>query len=84
VIPGADQRARELITFADAVEDMGLEELARRSRLVASDLLEALNELDAERSASRALRERCEEQQAILGRQADQALREALVRERRP
>jgi hypothetical protein len=72
---GADQRARDLVVFCDAIEEAGFPELASRSRLVAGDLLDALDMLDAERSARRALQERCERQQAILGRQADQALR---------
>jgi hypothetical protein len=71
----ADAGARELLVFCDAIEEAGLPQLARRSRLVARDLLDALEQLAAERSARVALQERCERQQAILGGRADDAMR---------
>lgn len=46
----AAQRARELVTFADGVGEI-YPELARRSRLVANDLLEIVDALTAERHA---------------------------------
>lgn len=47
----ANQRARDLIVFAAALDDVGLPDLARRSRVVAGDLLVALHELEWEREA---------------------------------
>jgi hypothetical protein len=72
VLDGADQRARDLIVFADGVEEGGLVEYARRARVVARDLLEALAALEASRSASDALKARCEKQQDLIGRRADE------------
>jgi hypothetical protein len=83
VIAGADKRAADLIEWSNALDDAGLSpDFARRSRLVAGDLLDAVTELKQERSARRALQERCERLQAILGRRADQAARREA--ERRP
>jgi hypothetical protein len=72
-IAAAVTRARELIVFANGLEDAGHAETARRSRMVARDLLEACDELAAERSARvaiQAARDRC---LAILARQAGEA-----------
>jgi hypothetical protein len=44
-------RARELLVFADGVLDAGFEQLSRRSRVVAGDLIRCIEELRAERSA---------------------------------
>jgi hypothetical protein len=74
VSDGAEQRASELLVWCDALTEAGLAEVARRSRVVARDALELVAELAAERSAREALQERCELQQAILGRHAEQAL----------
>jgi hypothetical protein len=74
-IPGAEGRARDLLTWCDALTDVGLDETARLSRVVARDVLELVEALGAERSARAALQRRCDRQQAILGRQADAALR---------
>jgi hypothetical protein len=71
-----EARARELVVWCDALSDAGLDETARRARVVARDALELVDALAAERSARRALQQRCEQQQAILGRHADQALQE--------
>jgi hypothetical protein len=71
----AEERARELIVWCDALTDAGLDETARRARMVARDSVELADTLDAERSARRALQERCERLQAIIGRQADATLR---------
>jgi hypothetical protein len=74
VSPDAAQCAHDLLVFCDALEEAGMPQLARRSRLVARDLLEALELLEAERSTRTALQERCRRQQAILGRRAEQVL----------
>jgi hypothetical protein len=67
-VNGGRQRALELIVFCDGLDDAGqFPDLARRARAVARDLLETLDMLEAERSARRAMQERCEAQQAILG-----------------
>jgi hypothetical protein len=69
-------RARELIAFCDGLDESGLlPDFARRSRVVARELLENLDLLDAERSARRALQERCDRQQEILGKGVYDALR---------
>jgi len=39
-VDGAIARARELISFADGLDDAGYHETARRSRIVARDCLE--------------------------------------------
>ena len=46
----ADQ-ARELLVFADGIEDAGHPELARRSRVVARDTIWLVEQLEAERAA---------------------------------
>jgi hypothetical protein len=48
-------------------------ERVRDARAVARALLEALDALQAERACSRALKQRCEMQQAILGKAVYQA-----------
>jgi hypothetical protein len=50
----AQQRARDLVTFADGINEI-YPELARRSRLVANDLLELAQALTAERQARLAI-----------------------------
>jgi hypothetical protein len=73
------ERARDLIVFCDGFDEGGLYPgFTRRARMVARDLLVALGELERERSARRAVQERCERQQAILGRHADDAMRRAI------
>jgi hypothetical protein len=77
VLPGARDRARDLVSFCDGFDEGGLyPEFTRRARLVAGDLLDTLDELAAERSARVALQARCETQQAILGKRAYDAFRE--------
>jgi hypothetical protein len=46
-----EQRARDLIVFADGVEEAGLRVYAQRARVVADDLLRIAADLRAERSA---------------------------------
>jgi hypothetical protein len=73
----AADRARALIVFADGLEASGADgtvDYARRARAVADDLLRAIDALEAERSARRALQERCERQQELLGRRVLEAI----------
>lgn len=63
--------AEAFAAFCDGLEQAGFAEYARRGRLVAGLLLEALDGLDAERSCRTALQARCETQQALLGSHAD-------------
>ena len=46
-----EQDARDLIAFADGLEEGGFRDYAQRSRVVARDLLTCASELRAERSA---------------------------------
>jgi hypothetical protein len=66
----ADERACELIVWCEALTDAGLAETARRSRVVARDVLDLADALAAERSAREALQDRCERLQAIIGKKA--------------
>jgi hypothetical protein len=71
MIDGDARRAgRAFVVFCDGAEQGGLVDYARRGRAVARLLLDAIDELEAERSVRVALQERCETQQAILGRAA--------------
>lgn len=67
------ERAERFISFCDGLEDGGFVAYARVGRVVARDLLAALDQLESERSARRSLQARCELQQTILGRHADEA-----------
>jgi hypothetical protein len=76
-------RAATFITFCDGADDMGHPEYARRGRVVARDLLRALDELAAERSARVAIQAARDEAIAILANHAHQALvDEQAIRER--
>lgn len=70
----ARHRVEGFLEFLAGVEDVGFVDFARRARLVACDLVEALDMVGAERSARRALQERCETQQELLGKRAYDAL----------
>jgi hypothetical protein len=72
-IRGAEERARELIIWCDALTDLGLDETARLSRVVARDALELVEALAAERSAREAFQERVRRQEAILLRRGSEA-----------
>jgi isopentenyl diphosphate isomerase/L-lactate dehydrogenase-like FMN-dependent dehydrogenase len=50
VLAQAEQRARDLIVFADGVEEAGFRMYAQRARAVADDLLRVAGDLRAERS----------------------------------
>jgi hypothetical protein len=51
VLAQAEQRARDLIVFADGVGECGFRIYAQRARAVADDLLRVAGDLRAERSA---------------------------------
>lgn len=73
-----ERRATELIAFTDGLDDAGMHESARRSRLVARDVLELTEALRAERSgreAAQASYQRCLD---LLGERADRAVSEAV------
>jgi hypothetical protein len=72
----ARQRAEAFLAATDYFAALGLERLSVDGRMLARLVLELADQVDAERSARRAMQERCERQQAILGRQTDQALRQ--------
>lgn len=51
------QRARDLIEFAAGLDAGGMRDYARRARVTAQDLLEALQEIEAARTSIASLRE---------------------------
>ncbi len=53
--PFAEQRAREAVPFAEGLDQAGFGQLAGSIRLLASDVTELLQALEAERSARVAL-----------------------------
>ena len=55
LLDDAEQRARELIVFADGVEEAGLRVYSQRARVVADDLLRTAEQLRGERSARLAI-----------------------------
>jgi hypothetical protein len=68
-LPGGlnpEERARELLTWCAALTDVGLDETARLSRVVARDVLNLVEALAAERSAREAFQERVKRQEAII------------------
>ena len=62
----ARQRAGTFVAFCDGAEEAGLVDYAQRGRMIARDLIEALDQLDSERSARRAMQERAERLEEIL------------------
>lgn len=69
-IGDAEQRARELVTFCDGMEDCGFETFARRGRVVADDLLRALERLRSEHAARVKIQEDHERALQLLGNRA--------------
>ena len=67
-VDDAGRTAREFVVFCDGCEEGGNVEFARRGRVVARLLLDAVDASDAERSARIALQTRCECQQELLGK----------------
>jgi hypothetical protein len=83
-LDAAANQARDLITFADGLEDVGLIDTARRSRVVARDLLEIVDQLRDERSARQAAQKSYERCLNVIGKRADEAMVEALRRAEGP
>jgi hypothetical protein len=79
------EEAATLLVFIDGAEDSDGSyagpELRRRARIAARALLEALDDLEAERSVRVAVRARCEQLQRIVGQSAYRDLTERLRRE---
>jgi len=69
-IGDAEQRAREFVTFCDGMEACGFETFARRGRVVADDLLRALERLRSEHAARVKIREDHERALQLLGNRA--------------
>lgn len=57
--------ARDFTTFCDGVETAGMSAYAQVGRVVADELVRALNDLDAERSARVSAQERAERWETI-------------------
>jgi hypothetical protein len=68
IVGDARERASLFIEFCDGVEEAGLVEYGRRGRVLARDLLEALDERDAARSMYAAQDERIARQERLLAR----------------
>jgi hypothetical protein len=64
------REAEDFMVFCDGLEQAGLDVYARRGRNIARHLIDTKRMLDATESAVRAMKERCERQQEILGRAA--------------
>jgi hypothetical protein len=64
----AAERARDLIVFCDGFDEGGLyPRFTRRARVVARDLIDALDQLDAERSARIAIQAQRDRLLGIVG-----------------
>jgi len=70
----ARQRARDALAAGDVLEEIGLPEFGGRLRVLARDVLELAEQLEAERSARRTIQADRDDAVAILARQADAAL----------
>ena len=64
------QDARDLIVFADGVEDAGQRAYAQRARVVARDLLRIADDLRAERSARASIQAERDRLRSLLSRHA--------------
>lgn len=69
-IGDAEQRAREFATFCDGLADAGFESFARRGRVVADDLLRALERLRAEHAARVKIQQDRDRALQLLGNRA--------------
>lgn len=67
-------RAWALLSRCGGIEEAGMPVMAAETRVLCRALLETIDELTAERSARIALQDRCNAQQAILGRAVYQAI----------
>jgi hypothetical protein len=74
IVGDPEQRARELIEFCAGLDEAGLHEVARRSRMVARDVLDLADGLAAERSARVAIQEQRDRLVEFIGKRAHDAL----------
>lgn len=79
--PDAREHAHLYRALMDGLGECGFNLAASRGRLVVGDLLEALDQLEAERSLRVALQARCDEQQEALGRVAFRVVNNPKARE---
>lgn len=73
-----EARARALIEFADGLEDAGQEQTARRSRMVARDCVDVVEELRGLEGACRTLKQRNERALDLILARGYAATRDAL------
>jgi len=66
----AAQQAHQLIVFADGMEAVGYADYARRARVVAREAIWLAGELEAERSARRAIQRQRDDALELLGKRA--------------
>jgi thiamine monophosphate kinase len=83
-LEAAAAKAHALIDFADGLEDAGLAQTARRSRVVARLTLELVDELSAERSARRAMQTNYERCLSVLERRTVKAETSSVGPKRNP
>ena len=76
VVDESRERATAFLTGTDYFAEVGLGKLAADARMLARLLLELADLVDAERSARVAIQCRAEELQRIIGKRADEYLRE--------
>ena len=69
----AQARAQQLLDRTHYDNETDAPERVKDARACARALLDCLQALDTERSATRALKARCEQQQALLGKHAYEA-----------
>jgi hypothetical protein len=69
----AARRARDLIVYADGVEEAGLENYARRARDVAREVIWLVEEVARERAARALIQERCDELRRLLAKRRKEA-----------
>lgn len=77
-LDACERRARELITFADGLEDGGMTDTARRSRAVARETLELVDAVRSERSARQAAQASYKRCLDLIGARADRDVSEAV------
>jgi hypothetical protein len=65
-----ERDARELVVFADGIEENGFRRLAQRSRCAADDILQLVTELRAERSVRMAIQEQRDAFERLAARYA--------------
>jgi hypothetical protein len=72
-----EERARELLVFADALDDAGLEKFAHKSRALAEEALRLAEELRVERIARQEAQEARDRALDLLADRAGQAAKDS-------